>query len=313
MAEHASKQRTVIRRLTAVGATLAMTVAGLTALIGWEAQPDRRVGVAQEECDLNGDGSGGGVIIDGVCTEPDDGTGDSGEPLDGEVDVVTNISACNEPPGTYEYAGEVHEPGDGLSPVDGWDCSGRYMDCDEGTNYRWQWTRTDTWDNGTLVEEGIWRHTDRVCAEDPEPSPEQVREAVLSLLPKAEPGINPAQGRTLVNFVTYFYATGAERGTVPVEVVGQQVTVEYWPENFRWNFGDGDTHETPEAGAPYPNATVQHIYNNAEALDVDVDVQYGARFQVAGGNWRPIPGGVTVENGPPVDLEIIEGASRLGD
>jgi PKD domain len=296
-----------VRIAKALAVTVALIAVALTSLVA----VDVRVVAADigQPCDIDGDGEDDGVIIGGECSERGGSGGSDGPPADGTFTVSTAVPPCNEPPGPFDIDADG-QPDDDLV-VDGWDCALDLCGDQEGVS-RWIWEREETYAGGERVDEGLWRHVDRTCVPPPGPSVEAIREQVRQLLPKPEPGIAPPGGTTLTNLVTYFHAVGPKRDTVTFEVVGQQVTLEYWPVSYTWSFGDGsDPYTTALQGAPWPNTDVSHTYDQRDTFTVDVDVRYAAQYRVGGGEWQPLPGGVQIDNGPTVELEVLDAASRL--
>jgi hypothetical protein len=122
-------------------------------------------------------------------------------------------------------------------------------------------------------------------------------------LPPSELQVQPANGRTLVNFATNFFtSTGPFDRTVTL--LGQRVDLRIVPSGFGWRFGDGEALETSDAGAPYPDLRVTHTYQRKGAVAPAVDTTYTATYRVNGGPWADVPGSVTVP-GVPVGLEVL--------
>jgi hypothetical protein len=174
----------------------------------------------------------------------------------------------------------------------------------------WEWQRDVTYTDGRVTNTGPWVRQGTVCRsttdEEPQPTPEEVREVILVRLPKADPEVAPPGGRTLINFDTVFY-TEIDTYMTDVQVVGQAVTVRAVPERFEWHFGDGGTLTTDKKGGPYPNMDIVHRYAGTGTFAVDVDVSYQAEFRVGNaGPWQPIPGLITIDDGPSVQLAVVE-------
>ena len=122
-------------------------------------------------------------------------------------------------------------------------------------------------------------------------------------LPPSELQVQPANGRTLVNFETNFFTE-----TVPfdrtVTLLGQQVDLHIVPSGFGWRFGDGETMSSADGGAPYPDLRITHSYERKGQVSPAVDTTYTATYRVNGGPWAPVPGSVTIA-GVPVGLEVL--------
>lgn len=128
-------------------------------------------------------------------------------------------------------------------------------------------------------------------------------------LPASELIVEPPNGRTLVNFATNFYVVQPEF-TRTMNLLGQQVQLQVWPEQFRWNFGDGESDVTSEPGAPYPDLEVTHDYLSKGVMRPSVDTTYAAQFRVGGGGWQPVNGTVTIP-GASVPLQVVEATPKL--
>lgn len=123
-------------------------------------------------------------------------------------------------------------------------------------------------------------------------------------LPEAPLVIQPPNGRTLVNFETNFYTEQGEL-TRTVTLLGRQVELRIWPASFTWRFGDGETRQTTEPGAAYPDLEITHEYAEKGRVAPSVDTTYAAQFRVDGGPWRDVAGAVTIP-GSPQDLRVVE-------
>ena len=121
--------------------------------------------------------------------------------------------------------------------------------------------------------------------------------------------IQPANGRTLVNFDTNFF-TGTRAFDVTITLLGQRVDLHIVPSEFAWQFGDGEALVTSEPGAPYPDLDVTHRYLEKGKVAPSVDTTYTAEFRVDGGAWEDVPGSVTIA-GAPVDLEVLTATPTL--
>jgi hypothetical protein len=128
-------------------------------------------------------------------------------------------------------------------------------------------------------------------------------------LPAATLKVQPANGRTLVNFDTNFY-TEIQPLDRTITLLGQQVDLHIVPSQFGWRFGDGEALNTEQPGAPYPHLDVTHSYLTKGAVAPSVDTTYTAQFRVNGGPWRGVPGSVTIA-GAPVDLQVLTATPTL--
>jgi hypothetical protein len=145
---------------------------------------------------------------------------------------------------------------------------------------------------------------DEATADAPEVTPGMVAAALQVIpLPPSELQVQPANGRTLVNFATNFYTDTAPFDRT-VTLLGQRVDLHIVPSGFGWRFGDGRTLETADAGAPYPDLRVTHTYQRKGDVAPAVDTTYTATYRVNDGPWADVPGSVTVA-GVPVGLEVL--------
>jgi len=125
--------------------------------------------------------------------------------------------------------------------------------------------------------------------------------------------VQPPDGRTLVNFDTNFYTTNTHPTTQTVTLIGQPVTIEATPTQYRWHFGaaaaDADLF-TADPGAAYPDLRVTYRYLHVGAVTPSVDTTYAGRYRVGNGAWHTIPTTLTVA-GAPVALEVVSATPHL--
>ena len=112
-------------------------------------------------------------------------------------------------------------------------------------------------------------------------------------LPPSQIDVQPANGRTLVNFDTNFF-TGTRAFDVPLNLLGQRVDLHIVPSEFDWQFGDGESLVTEEPGAPYPDLDVTHRYLKKGQVAARVDTTWTATYQVNGGPSIKVKGQVTI-------------------
>lgn len=122
-------------------------------------------------------------------------------------------------------------------------------------------------------------------------------------LPASELQVQPANGRTLVNFETNFF-TETEPFDRTVTLLGQQIDLHIVPSGFAWRFGDGESLASEDAGAPYPDLRITHDYQRKGQVRPAVDTTYTATYRVNGGAWAAVPGSVTIA-GEAVGLEVL--------
>jgi hypothetical protein len=122
-------------------------------------------------------------------------------------------------------------------------------------------------------------------------------------LPASELRVQPANGRTLVNFETNFYTDAAPFDRT-VTLLGQRVDLRIVPSRFGWRFGDGQVLDSTDAGARYPDLRITHDYQRKGEVRPSVDTTYTATYRVNGGPWATVPGSVTIP-GDTVVLQVL--------
>jgi hypothetical protein len=126
----------------------------------------------------------------------------------------------------------------------------------------------------------------------------------------------PANGPWVVNFRSYFMATGAGPRSGTFGPAGARMTISATP-TYVWNWGDGSAPlETTSTGGPYPTGDVTHVYRGKGARTVTLTTRWSATFTVdtALGTFGPfeVPG-------PPVApsstraIRVQEGRAELID
>jgi hypothetical protein len=153
------------------------------------------------------------------------------------------------------------------------------------------------------------------CDLPPEVAEEQITADLVATafrtipLPPSQLQVQPANGRTLVNFETNFFTDTAPFDRT-VTLLGQQVDLHIVPSGFGWRFGDGAALSTDDAGAPYPDLRITHTYERKGDVAPAVDTTYTATYRVNDGPWADVPGSVTVP-GAPVALEVLSATPVL--
>lgn len=138
-----------------------------------------------------------------------------------------------------------------------------------------------------------------------------LREWQAIQIPAATLGINPPDGRTLVNLETIFFTDAGEQ-SFPVTLLGRSVVIYAVPVEYVWHHGDGTTQTTQSPGAPYPSKEITHLFDTIGTVNPRVDVRYRAEFTVDGGARQPIPGIASV-TGTSEELTVLEARTRLVD
>ena len=112
--------------------------------------------------------------------------------------------------------------------------------------------------------------------------------------------IQPPTGTILLHMPLIAYTNPTTR-TLTTSVGGTAVDVEVTPATYTWNWGDGTTLSTTDAGQPYPNQTVTHLYAaTADNVTVSLTTTWTARFKPSGAtDWQPVDGYVTTTQTAP--------------
>jgi hypothetical protein len=154
--------------------------------------------------------------------------------------------------------------------------------------------------------DGTWSTTGSECdpvsnAPPPAVTPLMVWQQAQRLIPTAQIGLAPRHD-TLVNMETIMWVATARQRTLPtVTILGRPVSVHISVDHVAWDYGDGQTTTSSDAGRPYdaahdPCKTAQcpdyegHTYTTTGELTVTATVTWRATFQVAGGPATAIPG-----------------------
>ena len=101
----------------------------------------------------------------------------------------------------------------------------------------------------------------------------------------------PAGDWALVNMDFIVYTDSSDQ-ILSTALFGVNIEVRSTPVHYNWDFGDGSALATSDAGAPYPNHTVSHVYSSAsDGLAVSLTTSWQGEFRVEGTDaWIPIAG-----------------------
>ena len=116
--------------------------------------------------------------------------------------------------------------------------------------------------------------------------------------------LQPPTGTILLHMPLIAYTNPTTR-TLTTSVGGTSVDVEVTPATYTWNWGDGTTFSTTDAGQPYPNQSVTHLYAaTADNVTVTLTTTWTARFKPTGAtDWQPVDGYVTTtQTAPPFNI-----------
>jgi hypothetical protein len=146
----------------------------------------------------------------------------------------------------------------------------------------------------------------------PELTPGMIAAAFQTIsLPPSRLLIQPANGRTLVNFATNFYTDDQPFDVPAFRLLGHTIELRVTPQTYTWHYGDGTTEQTSGPGAAYPDLQITHSYLRKGRVGPSLDTTYGATYRVdRAGPWLPVDGTVTVA-GPPTQLEVLTATPTL--
>ena len=300
-----------LRTLRSILVVTTSMLLGFGLLAGVDARPN---GTAQAfaDCSHEGDWINDKPNTEGECGNDGgdgNGDGDGGDnsgPRNGDY-VEFKWTACGE--------SEWPQPNNG--PED--ECIAVHCvpeASSDGNDRPWLlWQRIITYENGEVVDRGIWTSTggSRCRAEDepdPQPDPEAVRVALSAVLPTPKAEFSPPGGRTLVNFDTILYAT-VDEVHAEESVDGLPIVLEAKPAKFTWNHGDGTSQTSTSPGSEDRKAVV-HPYSSVGDYDLTVDVTWNGRYQF-NGEWYDLPGQLTVDDGPVTSVRVMESVPVLSD
>lgn len=236
--------------------------------------------------------------------------------------LITASAECDESSGSYEpsrtpqepsvyskyrWTAYCHERTGQPNEVAGYICQDSGMDlCEPGSQPR-------------LLEglrDGKWESIGVRCVSTTElQAAEQITSARVRTafeqlqMPTPALRVQPA-GTTLVQLPTVFY-TDTKAFTHTLTLLGQQVELAVRPARFDWDFGDGTTHQSTEAGAPWPDLTISHQYRAIHPrVHPQVQVTWEADWRLNNGPWQQVPGTAT-STSAPVSLKITEAIPAL--
>jgi hypothetical protein len=139
-------------------------------------------------------------------------------------------------------------------------------------------------------------------------TPAQVEQAASDqfsqLLTTAHPTQQPANGG-IVNLPTLFATNTPQLQTFNETLLGVQVTLNV-EASWTWDFGDGATLTTTDAGGAYPITSLSHTYLAAGDDTIVLTTNWTGTFSMAGGPPIVIPGGAIPRVSAPFVLEIHE-------
>jgi len=81
----------------------------------------------------------------------------------------------------------------------------------------------------------------------------------------------------LINVPVYFWNDVPASFRSKVDLIGESIDVVMRP-SFTWSFGDGTFKTTTDAGGPYPNGRITHVYSNPGTYPVILITTWGGSF-----------------------------------
>jgi hypothetical protein len=126
--------------------------------------------------------------------------------------------------------------------------------------------------------------------------------------------VSPPTG-AVVHLPTYFMAQPPST-LRPVPFGGGQVaeTITIAPEQYSWSWGDGSVSGwTDDAGGPYPDGTLTHVYDGAGHLHGNLTTRWGGGYTVtvAGQTFGPYTAIGTVSRTQPFTIVVLEAHGAL--
>ena len=144
-------------------------------------------------------------------------------------------------------------------------------------------------------------------------TPAQVRLAASDqfsqLLTTAHPSQQPADGG-VVNLPTLFATNTPPTQLFNETLLGVQVTL-IVDASWTWDFGDGTTLTSTDAGGTYPITSLSHAYLSAAKYTVTLTTNWTGTFSMAGGPAAVIPGGPIPRISNPFAIDVHEARSVL--
>lgn len=273
------------------------------------------VGVASaasaDPCSYGNDTGGGGVNVGGVCnsgggnpgtSNPGNGggtTGPTGPRPPAYDDYYTPACSSNGPPG---------QGGDAM-------CMGATSICD--TQGQPDAIYMQHWRQQVYPTQGNWEFVGNECRGPNQPAntPPQVTAAMVidsayAAAPKPTAMVQPGT-RSYVNIPNNYYADAADQ-TVNVNVLGNNIAVQFVVEQVTWSFGDGASGSgkgVKDAGVGAPGA-VEHEYVRSGDYSITASSVLGVRFTLPNGQQVNTPAAITMAS-PAVVLPVSEIQTRV--
>lgn len=119
------------------------------------------------------------------------------------------------------------------------------------------------------------------------------------------------QGFGYLNRHTNVFAD-AETQVLTQEMLGYEVDIRAIPAEYHFDYGDGTTRSSFDAGGPLPDydsaghqvnktdteTATSHIYTTTGQHPVTISTVYIGEYRIDGGEWQAIPGSTTIDSSP---------------
>ncbi len=106
---------------------------------------------------------------------------------------------------------------------------------------------------------------------------------------------------SLVGVPIYFWTDTNPAFTTVASILGISVGVNLQP-TFTWNFGDGSTSSTNQAGSTYPSGVITHSYRSPGLYMASVGISWGGTWSAQGNSFPVLGGAITQTISLPVDI-----------
>jgi hypothetical protein len=169
--------------------------------------------------------------------------------------------------------------------------------------------------DGSVAEGADWEVQPGTVCRGPNDPPEggpvvittaDIADEARKAAPATVVHVEPAT-KTYVNVPTNFYADDAAQGAT-VEVLGQQIALQFRPTGFTWSFGDG----AKGTGAGVKNSpvggpgAVEHLYRRSAKVEVTLTRTFEVTYTAPGGVTGTLPAPGVSNTSAPTPLEIGE-------
>ncbi|HET7483618.1 MAG TPA: hypothetical protein VFK89_12245 [Actinomycetota bacterium] len=96
----------------------------------------------------------------------------------------------------------------------------------------------------------------------------------------------------LTGLDSYFWSSDRPRPIIVTAIAGSTVvTAEAYPRQYEWDFGDGSTTTSTNAGrrwTPRRRGSIAHLYETSGRYSTSVHLIWGARWRMGTSAWQPL-------------------------